>query len=568
MLKSKIILIGIIGCFICLSPFFNEFVLAQETEPEQPDEVNEEEIKENRHIETLDMILQDINEFNKDIKSKERELRSAKTKEEKLRIREEISNFTDELDILEQNFNKIATSIDVSVFEEKPQKEFKWEEEVSELLRPVVQEIKGMTAGPRQTEKLRRDMTYYETRLPIIKKAVKNIETLMTQVESKKLRKQLKHLKKSWTDKEQQFSNQLAVARLQLEELAKARKPFWESAQTILKLFFKSRGKNLFFALVSFLSVFLILRLIHRGIYKFSPIHKAEERPFYVRLCDVFYHLLTGAGSVFAFLAVLYTYGDWVLLTLAVFFILGFVWTAKENFSRFWEEIKLLLNLGSVRENERLIYQGVPWKVNSLNLYTELENPVLKNKIKLSLRELTTLNSYPYQKNDPWFPCKENDWVILADETRGQVISQSHDMVRLCLRGESYKTYLTGDFLSLSPHNISEKFRLKVTFGIDYRHQAICTSEVPEMLGKFVEEKLRDAGYGDDLISLRVDFKSAAASSLDFEIIADFSGRVAEFYQRLNRNIQSFAVDACNAYGWEIPFTQITLHNAEGPGEG
>jgi hypothetical protein len=49
---------------------------------------------------------------------------------------------------------------------------------------------------------------------------------------------------------------------------------------------------------------------------------------------------------------------------------------------------------------------------------------------------------------------------------------------------------------------------------------------------------------------------------LDFEIIADFSGKVAQYYNVLARAIQSIAVDACNKYGWVIPFTQLTLHTA------
>ena len=74
-------------------------------------------------------------------------------------------------------------------------------------------------------------------------------------------------------------------------------------------------------------------------------------------------------------------------------------------------------------------------------------------------------------------------------------------------------------------------------------------------------ELTRD-GYGRDIINLVVEFKEAGASSLDHEIIADFSGKVAQNYNVLARAIQRIAVDACNKYGWVIPFTQVTLHTA------
>jgi small-conductance mechanosensitive channel len=171
------------------------------------------------------------------------------------------------------------------------------------------------------------------------------------------------------------------------------------------------------------------------------------------------------------------------------------------------------------------------------------------------------LTSYPCG-DEPWFPCREKEWVILSDGTRGEVVSQTHEMVQLALRGGAFKTYSTQDFLAQAPLNISHNFRLKVVFGIDYKHQADCTRKIPEQLGKTVTEKLGENGFGDDLIDLRVDFKTAAASSLDFEIIAHFNGRSAPAYGRLIREIQRFCVDACNEFGWEIPFTQVTLHQA------
>ncbi|MDM8551402.1 hypothetical protein QUF72_15055 [Desulfobacterales bacterium HSG2] len=560
MFKSNIIRVFII-CFVSLS-LFSEcgFVFGQTTEP---DKVNEEEpAKEEGHISTLGKIIRDMNNLKRQIKNKEKQFRSARTEADRTRIAEELKQLNENLEILRMNFDKIAAGIDISGFEETSEEDFKWEKEVQELLRPVIQEVKKMTARPRQIEKLRSNIAFYDERLPTVQKAIENINALIKQTEEKKIIKQLKALKKIWVNRKKKISSQLEVSKLHLEVLSKEKKSFWGSVQVILKLFFKSRGKNLLLSLLAFISVFLILRLIHRGIYKLSPIHKAEERPFYIRLCDVIYHILTGIGAIFAMLTVLYIYGDWVILTLAVFFLLGFIWAARLNIPEFWEEIKLLLNLGSVREGERVFYKGVPWKVVSLNVYSELENPALKSRIRLPLRMLTALSSYPYDKDAPWFPCEKNEWVILADGTRGEVVSQTHETVQLCLRGGARKTYLTGDFLGLNPLNLSDKFRLKVTFGIDYRHQAASTREIPEKLGKILEEKLKADGFGDDLTLLRVDFKTAAASSLDFEIIADFTGKAAPLYSRIAREIQRFAVEACNTEGWEIPFTQVTIHNA------
>jgi hypothetical protein len=78
-------------------------------------------------------------------------------------------------------------------------------------------------------------------------------------------------------------------------------------------------------------------------------------------------------------------------------------------------------------------------------------------------------------------------------------------------------------------------------------------------------EGLYKEGYEEDILNLRVEFKEAGPSSLDLEVLADFSGRVAKDYNVLKRAIQRICVDACNKNGWIIPFTQLTIHTAEKP---
>jgi hypothetical protein len=137
---------------------------------------------------------------------------------------------------------------------------------------------------------------------------------------------------------------------------------------------------------------------------------------------------------------------------------------------------------------------------------------------------------------------------------------QTPEMVQLVLLGGSRKTYPTIDFLHQAPTNLSMNFRLSVTFGIDYEHQAQSTQEIPSTLENMLRKALHAAGYNKTLLNLKVEFKEAGASSLDLAILADFSGDVAKDYLSLSRFLQRLAVDACNTHNWSIPFTQITVH--------
>ena len=86
---------------------------------------------------------------------------------------------------------------------------------------------------------------------------------------------------------------------------------------------------------------------------------------------------------------------------------------------------------------------------------------------------------------------------------------------------------------------------------------------IPGLLRDFVERRIQESGYGEQLLNLRVEFQQANTSSLDLVVIADFDGALADLYNRLRRSIQGWCVEACTAHNWEIPFTQVTLHQAE-----
>ena len=243
--------------------------------------------------------------------------------------------------------------------------------------------------------------------------------------------------------------------------------------------------------------------------------------------------------------------------------LLGAAWGFKTAVPMFLEQIRLLLNLGTVREHERLLFDGVPYRVSKLSFYTLLSNPDLAGGVRrLPIKDLAELRSRTCSKDEIWFPCRRGDWVLLSDGRRGEVVHQSPDTVQLQLLGGSRVTYLTADFLALAPENLSRGFRRQVRFGIDYEHQAICTGEVPEIFADRIKRGLEES-YGDSALNaFKVEFCEAGASSLDYLVVADFDGSVAGLYDAIGRRIQRLCVDTCNEQGWGIPFTQITLHQA------
>ncbi|WP_027722985.1 membrane protein [Maridesulfovibrio zosterae] len=514
--------------------------------------------------ETLANLLQYKSELKSQLKAAKKVRKNITHPVDKEAISAKINDLKNQLRKVHQNFVKVATGIDSSVFNEEIQQHFQWQEEIETLIKPLFNELKEMTKRPRQIERLKSRVAYFESRLPSANEAVANIDKLISAAKSEQLKEELQRLKIEFEKKKTNINNQLDVAHFELNELQKEKKSFYESTMKVMAVFFKSRGKNIFIALLTFIGVFLAFRLFDRGFRRIHPAFKTKERPFYIRLIEVVLLFMTVMVATVASLFTLYISGDWFLLSIAFIFLIGALWTAREGFTRYYEQVKLILNLGSVRENERIIHNGVPWEVERLQLFTKLRNPALNpSVIRLPIEKLSGQISRSFSSNEPWFPCRVDDWVILSDGTRGKVISQSPDMVELIQRGGTYVTYQTQDFLGLSPKNLSRNFRLKSVFGIDYAHQAESTNSILVQAKEFIEVKLQEDGYEKHVLSLKVEFESAGASSLNIVIIVDFNGSVAELYGRLNRALQRYSVDACTKFGWNIPFDQLVVHKAQ-----
>ena len=526
------------------------------------EQMSKERAAENGKIKSLQIILNSMVQLKEEMNNKREALKLSISEGERQELEGEIISLNSRLKSLEDNFAEIASGVDLELFEEEPPLKFDWSSELKDILKPILDDIKGMTESPREIDQLRRKIVGAEEQLSAVKVARENINKLIKTAADKELGRALNKLEKQWVIRQQQLETQLTVTNEQLRQKFAERKTFSETMQELFRIFFKSRGRNFILALLAFFVIGIILWKLHDRVRKSRFFHKMGCT-FSVRLFDLVYHVVALLISILASLTVLYLAGDWVLLTLGLIILFGIVWASRHTVPRFWEQAKFFLNLGTVREGERIVYEGLPWQVKSIGFYTLLINKeLLGGEIRLPLRHLLDLHSRPWKEQEPWFPCKEGDWVLLADGTHGKVVVQTPEMIELVLLGGSHKVYRTTDFFNQNPMNLSPSFRIKVTFGIDYQHQPIVTEEIPGILETMLNERLTAEGYREDLKSLKVEFQEAGASSLNVEILADFSGKAGAKYYILQRAIHRMCVDACNQYNWVIPFTQLTLHMA------
>ncbi len=483
---------------------------------------------------------------------------------EKERLQEELKALDARLELLRRDFTRIATGINSSdALDAKTGGEFNLARELNELLMPIIRELKEATRAPREIEETRADLSDAKERRAVITRALERLEAQGITEEDTELYPLFQKEKEKWDGFAVETDNRIKVLQFQLDEMMDRQKSVFDTATHGMRGFVKTRGKNLLYTILTFVGVFALLRYLHGHLHRISPWHRPGKRSFYARLVDVLYYVFSFVGALAAAMLVLYTSGDWVLLGIAIILLIGIALAAKNGLPRFYHDGRLLLNLGEVREGERVVYRGLPWKVESLTFFSKLVNPALKGGVlRMPVAALGDLISRPHGDDEPWFPCEVNDWVRLDDGTVGEVVVQTPEMVQMILLGGSRKTYTVAEFLATSPEDISGHFRLRTRFGIDHKHRAISTSEVPEVLERTIRSELCEIIEEDQIESLSVEFLEAGRSSLDYEVLADLRGDAAPKFEKLQRLLQRACVNACNANDWTIPFTQVALHNA------
>ncbi len=480
---------------------------------------------------------------------------------ERVNLQKAIDDEKEAIADIELRFEAIAAGVDVQAINDAAGGSFDLQGELESLLEPLVQKLKSATAGPRQIEQLRTQRDLFRQKLVQADGAITSLEELIEATTEGELQTELDNALAAWRARRKLAETELDYAKHELARQEGARQPLLDSAGSVINDFFRSKGMNLLFAIATFAGVFITLRFIQRRFVE--PLRVRRGLSFYARLTNVLFNILVFVAALAAMILVLFSVSDWILLVIVLIFLFGIGWASVNMLPQFFEQIRILLNLGSVRENERVIYEGLPWRVDSLRLYTVLRNPTLTGGVlRIPVQDLSSMRSRPYGPEETWFPCDEDDWVRLDDGIRGRVISQTPDMVDLALPGGGKKAYQTQSFLALNPQNISRGYRARVVFGIDYDHQAISTTEVPPIMEAAVRAGLAKTVDPKSIVRVIVDFREAGASSLDYEIQADMTGAAAARYEDVHRALARILVDTCNEHGWVIPFTQVTLHNA------
>lgn len=503
-----------------------------------------------------------INYLLSQINTKKMELEKEHDENRKAKIKAEISQLTNKLNVMKMAFTNTITDIDFFAEEDdsasKPQGKRDILKELQEILIPFIDSLKNATKSPRKIEKLRNDIERINIKNSQAEEAIQNIVKIETLEQFRDMRENIESSKQKIQKVIDENNVLKNIYKRDLEKALKGKASFFVITDTIHG-FFATKGKDLLIALSVGLLVAFILKWFKKIIFKLK--YFINDQKLFKKAFGALYAIFTGVLSVVAGISTLYILNDWFLFSLALLILIALFWSLKAYLPKFLAEVKIILNLGPVKEGQRIVWNNCPWIVKKLGMSVQLENEYLDSKIiALPLREISSLYSRPVIKDEPLFPSKKGDFVLLSDSTYGKVITQTSENVAILLSSTLKKTFSVQEYLLLKPLNYSNGFLVKMKLSLDYKHQkdifeieGVVKKELSELIQNNIQFPARC------FKNLIIEFKEPVTHSLDFIVWVDCAGELAPEYFKVCRFINAMLLKICNKHNLSIPYPHLQV---------
>ncbi len=497
------------------------------------------------------------------IKRLYQEIKQSKNPQETSKLKETLLENQNRLFKLETSFDEIAMGgADISSPDaKKDEQKQDMQEKLLEIFEPMLVSLKRATEHPRKIEAVRAEIEKYEAKQIELSNALESLENTKGMKFSSDLQKTINTMHKRIDQQKVLYSHHLKALKTKLSEYESHEASMMDNMSDNTVAFFKGRGLNIIMAISGFVITMMFLLLIRRKVQaRFE--HVTNLRQIYLlRILLLLLGLFSAIMATLVALFIFYIRADWLMLTIFLLLLLGIGWSLKTYLPSFMDELKMMLNMGLVREEERVTYMGIPWKVETISMSATLRNPLLSSgEIRISLERLRALTAREVIEDEAWFPTSEGDYVLIDDDQYGRILFQSPEVVNISSNATAIKSYSTVDYLASNPINLSrEGFAIFETIAIDHSHREQITTTIPHTLEKSLTSLLQKEAFYPHLKEIIVEYSKATRHSLELTIIAMFEGEAAENYHRIKRTLHRDSLNICNENGWLIPYSKIQI---------
>ncbi len=445
---------------------FSNLALADPDEiPAIPPQLSQEQIASQ-----LSTIQRDIHWLEATILQKRAAL-SQLSSEDATEAREEIAALNLRLQRSRISFVATISNVELSPPEDSKKKSPKRDllQEAQQLIEPLFDAIKRVSEKPRRIEAMRSRLADLGARRAEIDKALAGLEAGQKNLTNSNFTADLEAAKADLGHQRDELSVRADMLDRNLRQEVGNPQTVMQIIRGEVNNFFSTKGRNFFIALLVFGGVLWTLMYFKRLVLlsRFSQrALRGLHKPF-----QTLYGLFAVFVAIFSAIFALHFLNDWFLATIVMLVFFALLWTLRSLLQHFVHEVKLALNLGSVKEGERIVWNGVPWRVHQLGFRSILRNDELQGgQITVTAAVLDSLLSRLPFPQEPWFPTRVGDYVKMDDGTLGQVELQTPGTVILN-SGGARKHYMTAAFLTQNPQNLSQGFELTAELRVPAREK-------------------------------------------------------------------------------------------------
>lgn len=539
-------------------------VAAQETEPTIAQQEQQAQQKLVQSLLDLSAALaerqQHLKELNADFAKAKEEAKKAALETEITALTEEVLHVQEEIDLIVLGLQSQQFSKDGG---EASQVDLK--KEIARVFEPIVFSLERATEPARRMEELRKLSDQADARTQIARETLKHLEIFNAPDANypKSVQERLDNYKEVWDSRLKEAEGLASALDEQLQSARRVNPSSVSQFAHDFGSFIRNRGASILYALgmaAGFIFICQMLRIALSTFYRRSH-NGVLSAP--MRMLAMALTFIGVVGGFVIAVSIFNLRQDWLLLAVSLLFAMGVGWTFVRSLPSFLQQSRVLLNLGAVREGERTVIKGLPYKIEKLGMYSRLVNPDLKGgELIYPIHELIGMHSRPVTEGEVWFPTKIGDW-ILRDGSFFEVINQTPEHV-VIRKGSGAEDFIPiAEFLGTEFELISNGYASVYHFGLDYQHLSDAREIIPQIIDEKVRERMKIEMGENALKNVLTRFVALGDSALDFKVLAVMGPGFGADYGVIQKHLNRAVVDACLENNWEIPFPQMVVHKAK-----
>jgi hypothetical protein len=556
--------------------FIAGLAIAQETPTNQPkpSEAAEENKQDPQQLDPTQQMMKSLISLSETLRSRQERLSQLGRDLEAVEGETERSGLQAEIDLLSSEVQQAENEIEIVVLglqsreyaeigqEQIESENFDLGKEIGEIFQPLIVSLERATEPSRRMEELRQLLNRTKRREQVALNTLDHIWQFKfgdTEMPAD-VERRLENYEEIWQTRLQEAVDLGNALDEQLEAANNARgNTFTQFAEDFGNFVF-NRGASLLLALSLGIGFLILCQMLRIALSNFYRARRTGILNAPVRVIGMVINLIGVIGALMIAIMIFNIRHDWLMLAMSLLLALAVSWSFVRALPTLLEEARVLLNLGSVREGERTVVNGIPYRIERLSVYSKLVNPVLNGgSLIFPVRELIAMHSRPVIADETWFPTDVGDW-ILRDKRPYEVVDQTPEHVILRHVSGAEDFVPVQEFLDTYFETLSNGYCRSHTIGLSYKHLDLALTEIPKILEKAVRKRVSTRVGAEALGDVEIRLIDLGTSSLDFKVMVNIGPENGRHWFAIQTDINNAVVESCLEQGWEIPFPQLVVH--------